>query len=100
MTKTKHPEYRMRSCPSFDGCNAPICPLETIYPDNQHRIHLEGESRCIANKKTRFRRGEGLRFHGLFAREYQGMAKMGSLERFETSCLGLQQENTQMVALK
>ena len=87
--KTKNPEHRMRSCPSFDGCRAPICPLETIYPSNK-RVHLDGEARCVATKKARFKRGEGLKFHGLFAKEYQGMTNMGSLGRFEADCLGVQ----------
>lgn len=81
-------EPQMKACPSYIGCRAPICPLESIYPSTE-RFCLPGEARCVANKRTRFKLGKGLKFHGLFAREYQGMAKMGSLERFEASCLGL-----------
>lgn len=77
----------MKACPSYLGCRAPICPLESVYPSRK-RITLPGETHCVANKKTRYRLGKGLKFHGLFAREYQGMSAMGSLEHFEASCLG------------
>ena len=81
-------EPQMRACPSFDGCAAPICPLESIYPSTE-RVCLPGEARCVATKRTRFKLGTGLKFHGLFAREYQGMANMGSLGAFEEKCLGV-----------
>ena len=32
------------SCPKWDGCNAPICPLD---PDWKSRKHLEGERVCF-----------------------------------------------------
>lgn len=81
-------EQAMRSCPSYDKCNAPVCPLESVYGDGE-RFKLSGESKCVATKRTRFKLGKGLKFHGLFAKEYQGMANMGSLERFGENCLGV-----------
>ena len=34
----------MSSCPKFEGCNAPLCPLD---PDWRLRKHLEGEKACF-----------------------------------------------------
>ena len=33
----------MKECPRFDGCNAPICPLD---PDVLDRVHAKGEAVC------------------------------------------------------
>ena len=33
----------MIACPRFDGCNAPICPLD---PNALDRAHLKGEAVC------------------------------------------------------
>ena len=33
----------MKECPRFDGCNAPICPLD---PDVLDRVHAKGDSVC------------------------------------------------------
>lgn len=35
---------QMCDCPKFDGCNAPICPLD---PDWEQRRHLDGEKACF-----------------------------------------------------
>jgi len=91
-------EQAMKSCPSYDGCKAPICPLESVYPTKK-RFNLPGEARCVANKRTRYRLGKGLKFHGLFAREYQGMDRMGALEAFEAKCLGPNRRNEWAVPL-
>ena len=34
----------MYSCPKWDGCSAPICPLD---PDWKCRKHLDGEKACF-----------------------------------------------------
>ena len=33
----------MKECPRFDGCNAPICPLD---PDVLDRVHVKGDPAC------------------------------------------------------
>ena len=33
----------MEECPRFDGCNAPICPLD---PDVLDRVHVKGDPVC------------------------------------------------------
>ncbi len=33
----------MKECPRFDGCNAPICPLD---PDVLDRVHVNGNPVC------------------------------------------------------
>ena len=33
----------MEDCPNFEGCNAPLCPLD---PDWQKRTHLAGDKVC------------------------------------------------------
>ena len=33
----------MKECPRFEGCNAPICPLD---PDVLDRVHAKGEAVC------------------------------------------------------
>lgn len=76
-------EYRMRACPSFIDCNAPVCPLETVYPSG--RVRLAGESECVATKRTRYKLGKGLKFHGLFAREFQGYERMGGFQKLESN---------------
>lgn len=40
----KNSDTPMRACPKFDGCSAPICPLD---PDWPHRIHRKGEPVCF-----------------------------------------------------
>jgi hypothetical protein len=37
------PKRGSASCPRFDGCNAPICPLD----DWQRAQHLQGERVCL-----------------------------------------------------
>jgi len=32
-----------KACPRFDGCNAPLCPLD---PEWHQRSHVEGEAIC------------------------------------------------------
>jgi len=34
----------MHACPKFDGCSAPICPLDADWP---RRIHRKGEPVCF-----------------------------------------------------
>ena len=33
----------MKECPRFEGCNAPICPLD---PDVLDRVHVKGDPVC------------------------------------------------------
>ena len=33
----------MKECPRFEGCNAPICPLD---PDVLDRVHVKGDPAC------------------------------------------------------
>ena len=35
---------QMIECPRFDGCNAPVCPLD---PNVLDRAHLKGEAVCF-----------------------------------------------------
>jgi len=41
MTTSNDP---MHACPKFDGCSAPICPLDADWP---RRIHRKGEPVCF-----------------------------------------------------
>lgn len=40
----KNADTPMRTCPKFDGCSAPICPLD---PDWSRRVHRKGEPVCF-----------------------------------------------------
>ena len=40
----KNANTPMRTCPKFDGCSAPICPLD---PDWPRRVHRKGEPVCF-----------------------------------------------------
>ena len=79
-----HPEHRMKSCPSYVGCAAPICPLETVYPSKE-RFKLEGEADCIANKSTRMKLGQNLKFLGLTKREHAGWLVSQSFKESEAN---------------
>jgi len=70
----------LSSCPQFDTCDAPKCPLDALY---DVRVYLRGEKRCRARKATRIALGAGLPNHGLFAREIRGIELYyGSWERY------------------
>ena len=90
-------EQQMRDCPSFVGCAAPICPLESIYP-SRNREKIEGEKECVATQRARYKLGKGLKFHGLFSREYHGYANTGGFGYLESISLGQIQENAESKA--
>ena len=54
-------DARMRSCPSFDNCSAPICPLDEF---SGKRSKGRGEPGCVATKPTRYNLGSDLKNHG------------------------------------
>jgi hypothetical protein len=54
----------MRACPKYDGCNAPICPLD---PDRKLRSHGTGDPICFYMLES---------------------VKPGSDERFEARTIG------------
>lgn len=64
----------MNGCPSFDGCNAPKCPLDIDLDGRSQR--LKDEAKCKAYKRTRYCIGREypnlLPYRGLTKREYQG----------------------------
>ena len=60
---------RMNKCLSFDGFSATICPLDKFMED---RIYLKGDSKCIAEKPTRFKIGKDLPNLGLLPAELKG----------------------------
>ena len=72
----------MYDCPSFKGCAAPVCPLESKYPSKE-RFKLPGEAECVATQQIRWRLGASLTFHGLFAREWNGYQGTGGFGVFE-----------------
>ena len=60
---------RMEKCPSFINCSAPKCPLDEFMAD---RVHLTGEPKCTANKRTRVKIGIDMANFGLFPNELTG----------------------------
>ena len=72
----------MYCCPSFLWCNAPICPLEDIYPSLRRKTLL-GERRCQARQTIRYKLGAALKFHGLLAHEYYGFISTTGFGKFE-----------------
>ena len=71
----------MYDCPSFNGCAAPVCPLESKY-GTKDRFRLKGERECVATQRVRYNLGAGLRFHGLFAGEFNGYTNTGGFGHF------------------
>lgn len=57
MTTSNDP---MHACPKFDGCSAPICPLDANWP---RRIHRKGEPVCFYLLEY-VKPGSGARFKG------------------------------------
>jgi hypothetical protein len=71
---------RMETCPRFDTCDAPKCPLDALY---DVRVYLRGDEKCRARKATRIALGESLPNHGLFPREMRGIELYyGSWEQY------------------
>jgi hypothetical protein len=82
-TKRQNVEYRMRACPQFKDCRAPVCPLETVYPNSETRFTLLGEAKCEARLNDRYRLGEGLKYHGLFKVEYSRYEQVDALGKLD-----------------
>lgn len=62
----------MRACPKFDGCSAPICPLD---PDWSRRVHRKGEPVCFYMLES-VNPGTRARFKGTMAMAlYHGMER-------------------------
>ena len=59
---------RMESCPRFDECDAPKCPLDE---NADVRVFIPGEMECTARKGARYRLGgTSLETLGLTRKEY------------------------------
>jgi len=75
----------MSKCPSFDGCSAPLCPLDKFIGQ---RTRLTKEPKCISTKRTRFNIGKDLPNLGLSAQELQGYISIhGSIESTKLALL-------------
>lgn len=78
-------DARMASCPSFETCDAPRCPLDAL---SDLRVVRPGDSRCRARKATRLRLGVDLPRKGLTAREWVSTIQFyGSWEDYAKSGL-------------
>ena len=74
--ESKRNDERMMSCPHFETCDAPKCPLD----ENMHlRVFLPGESVCTLRRGARLRRGHDMPKRGLFPRE------IAAIERYHGS---------------
>jgi hypothetical protein len=71
-------EDPMGQCPSFISCNAPVCPLERIYP-SKTRIRFPEEPKCNSHQPVRLRLGKALKYRGLTVAEFNGYASVGGL---------------------
>ena len=73
--------YPYRECPSFERCNANVCPLD---PLSHEKETFKGEDRCRGEKPTRMRIGSKypdlLRFVGLTRREFQARERWNALD--------------------
>lgn len=59
----KNSDTPMHACPKFEGCSAPICPLD---PDWSHRVHCKGEPVCFYLLES-VKPGARARFEGSMA---------------------------------
>ena len=64
--ETRRNHERIESCPHFETCDEPKCPLDELY---DLRVKYPGESDCTLRKDARLRRGTDLPKRGLFPRE-------------------------------
>ena len=67
---------RMETCPHFETCDAPKCPLDELY---DVRVKLSGDKTCTLRKADRLRLGADLPKRGLFP------AEIAAIERFHGS---------------
>ena len=80
MQETLENTLRMESCPQYDTCDAPKCPLDALY---DVRVYARGDKRCTARKATRLALGAGLPNKGLKPREMSGILRYyGSWEAY------------------
>lgn len=59
-------------CPKFDGCSAPICPLDPEWPQ---ACHLEGEAVCLWLRELSKPSGEAVLAHALPGNAVQVIVK-------------------------
>lgn len=57
---------RMESCPHFDECSAPKCPLDELM---NIRVEYPEDPKCICDKEIRINLAKDMSTHGLFKRE-------------------------------
>jgi len=80
MYETTENTARMESCPHYETCDAPKCPLDALY---NVRVYLRGDKTCRARKATRIALGQYLPNRGLFPREMRGIVRYyGSWEQY------------------
>ena len=71
LQENRRNDARMMSCPNYETCNAPKCPLDELI---DLRVFIPGESVCKARKGTRYRlAGTSLKTLGLTRKEYASM---------------------------
>lgn len=70
----------MESCPKFETCDAPRCPLDELC---DVRVKLPGEPVCTLRKDVRLRLGADLPNHGLFPAEVAAIKRFyGSIDAY------------------
>jgi hypothetical protein len=74
--ETRANNERMESCPRFEECSAPKCPLDEL---SDFRVFIPGEPTCTLRKGARLRLGHDMPKRGLFPRE------IAAIERFHSS---------------
>ena len=71
---------RMETCPHFETCDAPKCPLDELY---NVRVKLPEDETCTLRKVDRLRLGADLPKRGLFPAEIAAYERFhGSLDAF------------------
>ncbi|GEM_PF-7059075 len=78
-------EAPMKACPSFSGCNAPVCPLERCYPNTRLRFRLPGETKCKARQSIRLKLGQSLKYRGLLMPEHNGYASLVTQQQIDNN---------------
>jgi hypothetical protein len=63
----------MSDCPKFEGCSAPICPLD---PDWKIRTHLDGERVCFYLTEYSKEANKALLRAGLPREHYQALVRV------------------------
>jgi len=82
MHETAENTSRLESCPHFDTCDAPKCPIDSLYKARVGSV-LRGKDGCRARRATRMRLGAGLLNRGLFPTEMSGIARYyGSVDAY------------------